>query len=420
MTGAVLRYDLAVVGAGPAGAAAAVTAARAGLSVALIDKAAFPRDKCCGDGLTTLALRELEALGFDPTSVPSWQPVTSARLRAPSGRSAELALPVDEGVHCVVARRRELDAALVAMAGDAGANLHTASAVVRARRLLSGVELGLADDTSLRATHAIAADGAWSPMRKLLDLGPASYRGDLHALRQYLRTGGSTPEGDPAAGSAGSAVLEIFFEPDLLPGYAWAFPLADGTVNAGYGVLRGGTTRLNTLAARWPELLARPHVAACLPRSTADGPVRTWPIPARLGGVPLGDGNVLFVGDAAAATDALTGEGIGQALWTGRRAAEAVATHAGRRAPEALHRYRSDVTRGLAADHRFARQLGSLLASRPIVEVALAAAGCNNWTRTNFARWLFEAYPRALLATPRRWGRGAMAEAGAFAGEARR
>ena len=75
--------DVVIVGAGPAGTTAAITLARAGRSVLVVDKAAFPRDKCCGDGLTTLALRELDALGFDPSTVPNWRDVHAAWLRSP-------------------------------------------------------------------------------------------------------------------------------------------------------------------------------------------------------------------------------------------------------------------------------------------------------------------------------------------------
>ncbi|MDA3039543.1 MAG: FAD-dependent oxidoreductase, partial [Actinomycetota bacterium] len=64
--------DVVIVGGGPAGAAAAIDGARNGLDVVLLDKARFPRDKCCGDGLTANALRHLDALGVDPVSVPSW------------------------------------------------------------------------------------------------------------------------------------------------------------------------------------------------------------------------------------------------------------------------------------------------------------------------------------------------------------
>ena len=86
--------DVVVVGAGPAGTAAAIEFARAGRSVVLADKAVFPRDKCCGDGLTTLALRELEQLGFDPGHVRHWYDVDAAWLRSPSGREVRVPLPV--------------------------------------------------------------------------------------------------------------------------------------------------------------------------------------------------------------------------------------------------------------------------------------------------------------------------------------
>src|SRR5215469_124040 len=77
----VLVADVVVVGAGPAGTAAATVLARAGRDVVVVDKAVFPRDKCCGDGLTTLALRELETIGFRPQLVPSWHQVDAAWLR---------------------------------------------------------------------------------------------------------------------------------------------------------------------------------------------------------------------------------------------------------------------------------------------------------------------------------------------------
>src|SRR5687767_2474561 len=85
--------DVLVVGAGPAGAAAAITLQRADLATIVVDRARFPRDKCCGDGLTTLALRELESLGFDPAGVTGWFDVDAAWLRSPSGREVCLPLP---------------------------------------------------------------------------------------------------------------------------------------------------------------------------------------------------------------------------------------------------------------------------------------------------------------------------------------
>src|SRR5438874_3260807 len=101
--GRVLTTDVAVVGGGPAGVAAAVTLARAGRDVVLVDRARFPRDKCCGDGLTTGALRRLERLGLRPAAVASWMPASEAWERSPSGRVAIFPLPDGQGTFAATA-----------------------------------------------------------------------------------------------------------------------------------------------------------------------------------------------------------------------------------------------------------------------------------------------------------------------------
>ena len=120
------------------------------------------------------------------------------------------------------------------------------------------------------------------------------------------------------------------------------------------------------------------------------------------------------MGDAAAACDALTGEGIGQALLTGRQAAAALLTHPTSFEAAAAD-YEHEVRAELVADHRMASALGKLMANERVAEFALSAVGTSGWTRRNFGRWLFEDYPRALIATPRRWHRGMFTGPGAFA-----
>ncbi|HSJ91591.1 MAG TPA: FAD-dependent monooxygenase, partial [Ilumatobacter sp.] len=115
--------DVLVVGAGPAGISAAIHLHCAGRDVLVVDKSVFPRDKCCGDGLTTLALRELETLGLDPIEVEGWMDVGGAWLRSPDGLDVHVPLP-REGRFAAVAPRRSLDHALVQLARDLGIDVH--------------------------------------------------------------------------------------------------------------------------------------------------------------------------------------------------------------------------------------------------------------------------------------------------------
>jgi geranylgeranyl reductase family protein len=396
-----------VVGAGPSGAAAATVLARAGRDVLVVDKATFPRDKCCGDGLTTLALRELDRLGFDPRSVATWQEVDSAWLRSPAGRLIEVPLP-ESGSFAAVAPRIDLDAALVDMARASGAEVAEGHGVTGVVRGAEHVDVDIEDLGRVRARTVIAADGMWSVVRKATGLGIDGYRGEWHAFRQYF------------SGVTGIAADEliVWFEEDLLPGYAWSFPLPGGRANVGFGVLRSDGMRTRDMAGMWRDLLARDHVVEALGSGAVpEGRHTAWPIPARVDEIVLSSPGVLFVGDAAAATDVLTGEGIGQALLTGRLAAEAIMTGGG---PAAIaDRYRHEVRAELAADHAMSRRLGRVLGSRRGAEAALGiVARSGSWGRRNFARWMFEDEPRAIALTPSRWHRRMFGRTGAFTGRA--
>jgi menaquinone-9 beta-reductase len=397
--------DVLVVGAGPAGSAAAVELARAGLDVLLVDRATFPRDKCCGDGLTTGALRHLEELGLDPASVPSWQAVDGCWVRSPSGRAVEFPFPTD-GLYGAVARRTELDAALVDLARAAGAKVQEGCRFDGLAWSADGVTVAFDDAAPVATRYVIGADGVWSPVRKALGMAEPGYLGEWHAFRQYL----AAPGGD-------SRRLWVWFEPDLLPGYAWSFPLAGGVVNVGFGVRRQGAHPTGSMAATWRRLLALPHVGEVLGAGAEPlAPHRAWPIPARLprSRVAGADGRVLLVGDAARAGDPLTGEGIAQALETGRLAAAALVSAGPRRPADASARYRGALRSGMAIDHRLGGALSLALRPAAGARGAVRVAGASAWTRSRFARWLFEDYPRAALATPARWHRGLLHGAGAY------
>ena len=390
--------DVLVVGAGPAGVAAALIAHRLGLRVRVIDKATFPRDKCCGDGLTTGALRLLETLGLRPETVKSWTPCRDVTLRSPSGREVELRLPGD-GQFAAIATRFDLDAALVDHARGSGVEISEGVTFAGIERHDDGYRVSTSGGT-FDARVVVAADGMWSPVRKALQPDRSPYLGEWHALRQY-----ATNVTGPA-----STRLYVWFEPELLPGYAWSFPLADGRANLGFGILRGASQKVGDMKALWKTVLTREHVRNALgDDAIIDDKVSAWPIPARVTSATLTVDDVLFVGDAACVTDVLTGEGIGQALLSGMLAGEAAAQSEPSRA------YRRAMRREFFADHRMSSVLGRVLGSEKLARGAIRVIGNGDWRRDKFVRWMFEDEPRAIALTPRRWHRGFLAARGAYA-----
>lgn len=390
--------DVLVVGAGPAGAAAGLAARRRGLDVLVVDKATFPRDKTCGDGLTTAALRFLEQLGIDIRTLPGYMAVRETVLVSPSGRHVSLPLPA-EGDHAAVVPRMELDAAIVAKARQSGVDVRDGTPVTEVEVEPDGVRVALGANGTVRAGVVVAADGHYSFVRRSVRPAAPPELGTWHAFRQYFQ-------------GVDDRRLWVLFEPDLLPGYAWVFPLPGRRANVGFGVLRHPGMSGKELNARWREVLARPVVRTVLgPDAVPEATHRAWPIPASFEYDALADGRVLYVGDAANVVDPLTGEGIAQAIETAVLAIDAVA--AGDPAG-AGPRYKQGVRRALGRDLRFAAALQRILRSRKGARGAVRVAGMNPWTRRHFARWMFETYPRALLLTPDRWHRGMLSGTGAY------
>lgn len=398
--------DVVVVGAGPAGSAAATVLARAGKDVVVIDRAKFPRDKCCGDGLTTGALRRLEMLGLDPHAVASYRAVPDLTVRSPSGRTFLLPFRAGPGVFAAVARRRDLDTSLVDVARSSGATVLEGERCTGVATATDGsVALSLSAGREFRARFVVAADGAWSEVRKLAHAETETpARPDWIAFRTYVSD----------VRREATEHLWVWFVPDLLPGYAWSFPLKDGTLNVG---IAAPASSGRALAGAWRSTLNSPFLESLVgPSGRLDAPARAWPIPTTLEAsrlVGFGD-RILFVGDAAGAADPFTGEGIGQALETGMLAAEAIADSDGRPGSVA-ERYRRSVQGTLGRDHRLSLPCHRLFSRRVGASAALRIADCGPFMRRNVARWLFEDYSRSIAAKPASWSDALRRAPGAFA-----
>ena len=285
--------DVVVVGGGPAGAAAAIALARRGRDVMVVDKATFPRDKICGDGLTAGALRLLEDLGLDPAAVPSWKPVDDVVVRSPSGHEVTFPLPRGAGLYAAVARRTELDAA-PARRGPRGGRQGARRPRVHRRRgaRRPGRARGRGDRPGRgalrhrRRRHVVA--DAQAPRR-----GHPGYRGEWHAFRQYFTDVG------PRASAGAVRVVRARPAARATPGRSRC-PTAAPTSASASSATAARSPACRTWGRCGRELLARPHIAAVLgPDARPESPHRAWPIPARVDDIVLTTRRTLFVGDAA-------------------------------------------------------------------------------------------------------------------------
>ncbi|RIQ16896.1 NAD(P)/FAD-dependent oxidoreductase, partial [Jiangella rhizosphaerae] len=313
-------WDLLVVGGGPAGAATALGALSAApeLRVLLLDRATFPRDKACGDGVSPEASDVLAALGV-PGLLDDWAPIRRLEL---SHGGRRVSRPMRRAVRVVP--RTVLDDRLVAAAVAAGARLERHR--VRTVRQRGDV---VAVDDEVAARVVVGADGAYSVVRRAAGVPEVRHR--AIALRGYVAT---PPRW------AGRQV--IAFDPARRQAYAWCFDRGDGLANVGYGAFgTDGLTRA-VLLRRLGALL--PGTSDGDGDGASDAAWRGHHLPLSSWRWTQPDGRLLLTGDAAGLVNPMTGEGIHYAVATGALAGRAAAAAVTARRPEtAGARYRTAV-----------------------------------------------------------------------------
>jgi geranylgeranyl reductase family protein len=285
------RFDVAVVGAGPAGSTTAYRLARAHARVLLADKARFPRDKPCGGGLTTRAVKQLP-FSVDPVVEDR---ITRARCRLRYGPVIERS---SDRVLCLMTQRRRLDEFLVQKAVEAGAEFRDGVRVtVESDRRLT------VEGEAVEAAAVIGADGANGATARTLGLAGGIVNGvALEGNLPYDRL--------PRNSWRGMLVLELATVPG---GYGWIFPKGDH-VNVGVGGWGDEGPRLR----RHLQVLCDHY--GIEPDELSD--VRGHRLPMRRRETLLARGRALLVGDAAGVLDPVSGDGIYEAFVTGRLAAE--------------------------------------------------------------------------------------------------
>jgi geranylgeranyl reductase family protein len=318
------RHDVLVVGGGPAGAATAYWLARAGHDVAVVERKEFPREKTCGDGLTPRAVKQLADMGLEPTIAARYHKHTGLRALA-HGITLELEWPEHPVYpsHGYTVRRRDLDLLVADHAVAAGATLHQGTEALRPvvdGGLVTGAVVKdkvTGATRELAARFIVVADGANSRFGRALGTARNRSYPQGMAIRGYVESPNSA---DPMIESS----LDIRDRNgNSLPGYGWIFPVGDGWINVGVGLL---STFRDYKSINTSHLMD--EFVATLPEHwgiTADS-ARTDPTGGRLpmaGSVhPKVGPTWVVVGDAAGSINPFNGEGIDYAYETGRIAAD--------------------------------------------------------------------------------------------------
>jgi geranylgeranyl reductase family protein len=315
-------FDVVVVGGGPGGSATAYHLATGGARVLLVEKATYPRDKVCGDGLTPRAVAALDAMGLRDAH-RDWPRNVGLRMHG-AGFDLELLWPEISGMPSfgLTCPRVDLDHLLARRAVEAGATLWQSTDVVRPlveHGVVTGAELARdgEDPFAVRCQLLIAADGASSRIGQALGHPRDPRRPIGVAIRQYFRT---ERDEEPWL----DAYLELQSGEDLLPGYGWVFPMGDGTVNVGGGLLNTSShfqrTNYKELLKRWAPTAGRGWGFTL---GDGIGKPRSHPLPMGGNRHPALARGVMFVGDAAGMVNPFNGEGITYAMETGEMAAGA-------------------------------------------------------------------------------------------------
>ena len=363
------RYDLAIAGGGPAGSAAAWQAAQTGARVVVLDKAEFPRDKPCGDGLTPRAVSFIQKMGL-ASEVAKFHRVNRAKVFSPS--EWDLSFPRRPGMpdHGHVARRLEIDTLLLKNAESAGAEVRQSAEVVGAVVAGNGRVAGvtLKSGEQVLADAVIAADGAYSPIKRALKLD-SQYNGySAIAIRAEM------PANRPDADSL-DIYLRLAFRGDQLPGYGWVFPLGDGRVNVGLGYLNSYKNWQQINATQFlGEFLASLPAEWELP--TADElkksrGVQAWRLPMGFTAWPPWRPGVLFAGDALGAARPASGAGISKALQSGLAAGECAIAALTNGGPDDFTNYEQRMKAAWGKEYRRGRYFHKLIGIPAIANAGL-------------------------------------------------
>lgn len=313
-------YDVFISGGGPAGTSAAIGLKDSGYQILLAEKKKFPRDKICGDALSADVWNQLDQLGFSLDEINRFNhklPCYGARIISASGEVIDFAfkdLP-NSLAPGYISERWAFDEFMWEKARKSPGVTTREECTVKSAEWKGDhwiIHTGLGD---FNARMLLIADGAQSPLARTI--GKVEVERDHYCagLRQYW---------EGVEGFHEDGFIELHFYNEIIPGYFWMFPLPDGRANIGIGMLSSSVAGKKVDLKKHMEYLITEHpvVSARFKNAKPLEKVRGWGLPIGSKKRVLSGDHFLLLGDAASMIDPATGEGIGNAIRTGRVAAQ--------------------------------------------------------------------------------------------------
>lgn len=409
MFAAMEHHDVIIAGAGPAGSTASWFLSKAGIPHLLIDKAQFPRDKVCGDALSgkvTDMFRRMDPKWIEELVAEKTEVITSFGIIFGSPNGKTVAFPFlppgtdSYDVHKppgLLATRVHFDHFLVNKAKEAGATLWENTELVSANYADGKWHLELqSPEGSKWLTASILLDGCGDRSvltKHIYRNEPDHYCGGIRAY--YTGVNGLNPNG----------FIELHFIPELLPGYLWVFPMANGRANVGAGMLSSALikNKVNLREAMLHALATHPNFKDRFASAKVDGKIMGWGLPLGSKRRKLHGDGLLLLGDAGGIIDPFTGEGIGNAMISGMVASRAVVACRDKNlsySAENLEWYTNEFYRKMGAELRISRILQRLCNWRWLFNFVVRKANRSKTFRESIMSMFYDMNMRKRLSNP--------------------